>query len=199
MSHLAQYVIDIFSFKEATLSLIFYICFVVLPLLTVFIGNKFPQQATKVTGTVMRIIAAVMSVAAVFLFIKIAGSGEPIEGSTQKNWDQESIGLSIQISLFAIYCGFGFIIGYSLLNLFSNIRKAIPGIIGIAAFILIWVVAYAMADGSMGDAQQQAEWIEKGITEQDSVDASAGLIATLILSILAVGLTFIGEIVRIFR
>jgi len=196
MSHLAQYVIDIFLFREANLSVVFYLCFVVFPIATLLIGQKAPQSGLKYTSAALRIFVGVAVAGIFFLFFKIVGSGEPIEGSEEKNWDQESIALAISIALFTIYCGFGFIIGYSLLFLTENIKKAIPGLIGLAGFILIIVLSYQMADDSMNP-----KWMAEGskITVQDAIDASAGVIATVILITISIGLVIVGEIYKMVR
>jgi hypothetical protein len=194
MSHLAQYILDIFSFKDQTLSLIFYFSLVVLPLITIYIGNKMPQIAPKIIGYIFYGVALVMSVSAFVFFYLIASSGEPIEGTTTKDWDMESIGASINLSLFAVYCGFGFILGYSLIQMASNPKKAVRGLIGMGAFALVLVISYQMADGTM-----QPGWEQIGVTEQDSIDASAGIIATAILTVLALGAIVIGEVLRLFR
>lgn len=196
MSHLAQYVVDIFLFKEETLSIVFYFCFVVLPIATMLIGQKAPQSGLKYTSMALRILVGVAVVGVFYLFAKIAGSGEAIEGSAEKNWDQGAIELSISVALFAIYCGFGFIIGYSLLYLTGNIKKAIPGLIGLVAFVLIIFMSYQMADNSM-----DPKWVGEGssITVQDAVDASAGIIASAILISLALGLAIVGEVYKVVR
>jgi hypothetical protein len=196
MSHLAQYVIDILLFKEQSLSLVFYFCFIVMPVATMLIGRQAPQTGMKYTNYALKGLVGVAILGVFYLFIKIAGSGDPVEGSSEPVWDEAAIELSIKVALFAIYCGFGFIVGYSLLYLTENIKKAIPGLIGMAAFVLIIVISYQMADPSI-----DPKWLEgdSGVTVQDAKDASAGIIATLILVVIAVGMILAGNLMKFIR
>jgi hypothetical protein len=194
MSHIAKFLTDILTFAEQDLSIMFYLSAIGLPAMFMLLSKQAPQVAQKYIGIAFRVITGIMFVAALYLFYQISTNVEVVEGSSQPNYDEGSITSSIYLAMYAIYSGLGFILGFSVLNIASNPKKAIPAIIGIAGFFLVLIISYQMADDSM-----QSGWEEKGVTIQDSIDASAGIVATGILVTIAIGTIVIGEIYRLIK
>jgi hypothetical protein len=194
MSHIAKFLTDILTFAEQDLSIMFYLSAIGLPALFLLLSKKAPQVAPKYIGITFRVITGIMFVAAIYLFYQISTNVETIEGSSEPKYDESSITSSIYLAMYAIYSGLGFILGFSVFNVASNPKKAIPAIVGISAFFLILIISYQMADDSM-----QKGWEESGVTVQDSIDASAGIVASAILTALAVGAIVIGEIYRLIK
>jgi hypothetical protein len=97
--------------------------------------------------------------------------------------------------LWVAYAAFGacalMAVGFAVAHLASAGKKALPTLLGLAAFVVVLGVSYAISDGSV-----RPTW---NITSDTSKWIGAGITMTLIATAVAVGAILYGEISRMFK
>lgn len=193
MSQLFDFLIGIFTFQDPV-SPIFYACLVLFPAFTHFLGKSQPEKAMKITSTIMKVITWLIAVGGVILIYLVLDSATEIEGSDEMQYGDSEVTQAIKLTFFTIFCLFGATLGYGIYKLVSNGKRAIPALISLGVIVLIFIIGYSVASSEM-----MAGWADKGITETDALDASAGLWITSVFIVLAIGTIIIGEVYRLIK
>ena len=93
--------------------------------------------------------------------------------------------------LFGIAAGFAILFG--VVSLFANLKKNIPFLIGIAVLVVIGFICYSAASGEVLPSYGN------DITESASKFSGAGLYFMYVMVGVAVVVTILGEIIRLFN
>src|SRR5690606_21474815 len=132
------------------------------------------------------------------VFFIIAITGIPAGFADMPKDQQFATGafdFGIAISIFLTIAAFAALIIFGILQIVSNPKGAMKGIIALAAILVIFFIAYSMADGTV-----QERWASDfGITEGLSKYVSGALATTIILTIVAIGVFIFSEFRDFFK
>jgi|NOAtaT_7_FD_contig_111_67506_length_2793_multi_11_in_0_out_0_3 hypothetical protein len=105
----------------------------------------------------------------------------------------------LNASIFLIVATTLAMIGFGIYQIFSNFKKSYKGLIGFGALALIFVVAYMMASGEATGEIAKAVDKVGGISPNELKFISAGVTASIIISIAAFGTFILAEVRNFFK
>ncbi len=106
---------------------------------------------------------------------------------------EDMVGTAITLSMVLMGIGAGVAILFGVFQLASNIKKNVTMLIGLAAFALVAIIAYSMADDTILRSYPE------GVTSGGVKFSEAGIYVMYILVILAALAAIISEASRIFK
>lgn len=107
--------------------------------------------------------------------------------------NESVIGPSITLSMVIMGVSAAVAVLFGLFHFLTNIKRNIPMLIGIVVFVILAIVCYNLASGTI------LPTYDEGITESSSKLSGAGLMIMYVLVIVAAGAAVIGEVTRIFK
>lgn len=107
--------------------------------------------------------------------------------------NESVIGPSITLSMVIMGVSAAVAVLFGLFHFLTNIKRNIPMLIGIVVFVILAIVCYNLASGTILPTYAE------DITESSSKLSGAGLMIMYVLVIVAAGAAVIGEVTRIFK
>ena len=107
--------------------------------------------------------------------------------------NESVIGPAITLSMVIMGVAAAVAILFGLFHFLTNIKRNIPMLIGIVVFVILAIVCYNLASGTVLPSY------DAGITETSSKLSGAGLMVMYVLVIVAAGAAILGEVTRIFK
>ena len=135
----------------------------------------------KSLGSVLTIGAFIIGIIGLIMGIMIMVGNESV------------IGPAITLAMVVIGVGAAIAILFGLFHFVANIKSNIPMLIGVVVFIILAIVCYNLALGTIKPSY------DAGITELSSKLSGAGLMVMYVLVIVAGGAALVGEITRVFK
>ena len=105
------------------------------------------------------------------------------------------LGGTTSFSMVLIYIAIGIILIFGIYGMVTNIKKAIPFLIGAVVLVVIWFIAYKGMSSDFIDPSWEAE----GVTPEISKRSEGGIKAVFILLILTVAGIVYGEVSKLFK
>ncbi|MEM9886356.1 MAG: hypothetical protein AAF849_10720 [Bacteroidota bacterium] len=84
-------------------------------------------------------------------------------------------------------------------QMFGDLKGALKGIIGIAALVVIFFIVYSAVDPAADSAGVMKEIKQFELTDGQSKFISAGLVTTIILSLVALATFVVFEVINLFK
>lgn len=135
----------------------------------------------KSLGGILTIVAFIIGIIGLIMGIMIMMGNESV------------IGPSITLAIVVIGIGAAVAILFGLFHFLANIKSNIPMLIGIVVFIILAIVCYNLASGTIKPSYAA------GITESSSKLSGAGLMVMYVLVVIAAGAALVGEVTRVFK
>ena len=138
-------------------------------------------------GTVVKVLIAVLG--AIFCIAIIANS-DAIEGGDKVNY----LDWALKITYIAMALCIGIALLFGLYFFITNIGKSKGMLFALIGFIVVMVIAYAMADDTVTNA-----WAAHGVTQKVSKLSSMGIWATFLLLGIAVVMALWSEVSKLIK
>ncbi len=124
---------------------------------------------TKTVNIVGNIVKFGVAIIGLFFALTLLFKG--VDGGNDKYIDY-----AINLSIWVIIIAFAIAILFALYFFVTNIKNSLGALVGIAGLVIIFLIAYSMANGNLMEG-----WAAEGITERISKMTGAGIYSFLIL------------------